>query len=88
MNQRQIDTLARLLVDREGGDMAFQRQIHDAPQATLGALGIPADAVPPVLDQVLALEAVRAQQLEGRTASLSRRAPARPGLRFEATRTC
>ena len=69
MNQRQIDTLARLLVDREGGDMAFQRQIHDAPQATLGALGIPADAVPPVLDQAQALEAVRAQQLEGRTAS-------------------
>jgi len=68
MNQRQIDTLARLLVDREGGDMAFQRQIQDAPQATLGALGIPADAVSPLLDQVQALQAVRAQQLEGRTA--------------------
>lgn len=68
MNQQQIDTLARLLVDRAGGDMAFQRDIHDAPQATLGALGIPAEAVHPVLDQVQALEAVRAQQLEGRTA--------------------
>jgi hypothetical protein len=68
MNQQQIDMLARLLVDRAGGDMAFQRQIHDAPQATLGALGIPAEAVPPLLDQVQALEVVRAWQLEGRTA--------------------
>jgi hypothetical protein len=68
MNQQQIDSLARLLVDRAGGDVAFERQIHDAPRATLGALGIPAEAVPPVLDQVQALEAVRARQLEGRTA--------------------